>query len=84
MKPSPVPATIRIQVSSSRSRKNAEAEADRLAKAGLKTEIEVVKMPEDGTWYRVRVPGFRTRRAAVEAAAALRSKGLIRDFWLVR
>ena len=82
--PDSIPPPIRIQVSSSRSRKNAEIEADRLAKAGLKTEIQEIDLSENGIWYRVHLPGFRTRRAATETATALQGKGLIREFWLLR
>jgi cell division protein FtsN len=63
-----------------RDRTNAEADAQRLAKTDLKTEVEEVDLKENGTWYRVYLTGFQSRREASKAARKLQTEGLIRDF----
>ena len=73
-------SAFRVQVSSLRNRRSAEDEARRLAKTGLKTEIEEADLKEHGTWYRVYLTGFQSRTEAIQAAKKLQAADLIRDF----
>jgi cell division protein FtsN len=63
-----------------RDRTNAEAEAQRLAKEGLKSEVVETELAGTGTWYRVYLTGFHSRREAISAGRKLQAKGLIQAF----
>jgi cell division protein FtsN len=76
---SPTPS-FRIQICSMRDRSNAEAEARRLARQGLKSEVEETELEGSGTWYRVYLTGFRSRSEAIAAGRKLQAKGLIQAF----
>jgi cell division protein FtsN len=71
---------FRIQIGSMRDRTNAEAEAQRLAKEGLKSEVVETELEGTGTWYRVYLTGFHSRREAISAGRKLQAKGLIQAF----
>jgi cell division protein FtsN len=68
-----------IQVFSSHSKSNAEGVVRRLRKAGLVARIE-----ESESWYRVRVHGYKSHRAAKAAAERLLDQGVIGQYWIVR
>ncbi len=55
----------------------------KLARAGFTPGIEQADLKEKGTWYRVRLQGYATRSAAVQAGDRLRTFGFIRDYWIV-
>ncbi len=83
----PAPAsnarTYWIQVNSTRSKSEAEAQAEKLAKAGFRPEVVQVDLKEKGLWYRVRLQGFDSRKAAEEAARKLVEEGIITEYWIV-
>jgi len=76
-------ANFKIQVGSSRSKEGAEAFAARLTKAGLSSETEMLDLKEKGVWYRVRLQGFESRKAADASGQKLLAAGLIKAYWLV-
>ena len=73
-----------LQVFATRGKAEAETMAEKLRKAGWNPRIEAVEVPEKGIWHRIRLEGFESRQAAVEAGDKLVEDGLIKDYWITR
>jgi Tfp pilus assembly protein PilF len=77
------PRTYAIQTDACRTESAARSVGARLQGASLTPEIIRADLNEKGTWYRVRLLGYESLKAAVNAAKRLLNQGLIRDFWVV-
>ncbi len=76
-------AGFKIQVGSSPNREDSVKMAQRLTAAGIAAEIETANLKERGVWYRVRLAGYSSRKAAEAAGRKLVADGVIKEFWLV-
>ncbi len=74
---------FKIQVYASRNKEDAGAKARFWEREGHGIEIDEVELKEKGAWYRVRLTGYESRRAAKEAADKLVSAGRIREYWII-
>ncbi len=74
---------FQIQVYSTQSKHDADARATSLAKAGYSPKVDQVDLKEKGTWFRIRLQGFKTREAAKEAGEKLVADKLISQYWII-
>jgi tetratricopeptide (TPR) repeat protein len=77
------PRTYAIQTDACRTESGARSAVARLEAAALTPEISRADLNERGVWYRVRLLGYESLKAAVDAAKRLLSQGIIRSFWVV-
>jgi len=75
--------TFQIQVYSSQSKQEADATAANLARAGYLPKIDQVDLKEKGTWYRIRLQGFKSREEAKAAGDKLVAEKIIQQYWIV-
>lgn len=88
----PIPEKIRddeadiftLQVGSFQDHREASLMADRLKRAGHKSFLVKVSMPDTGTWYRVRVGPFRSKKKAWVYKAEFESKERLPAFVVKR
>jgi tetratricopeptide (TPR) repeat protein len=80
----PPPTQYVIQVFSAKNPVRSENQKTQLAKAGLKPAVEQADIPERGRWYRVRLHGYATMKAALRAARKMLQDGVIGDYWVVK
>lgn len=71
-----------IQVYAGRTEEAANTERDSLAKSNLAPLVSKVDLQEKGIWYRVRLYGYNSHKAALSTAKSLLNQGLIRDYWV--
>jgi hypothetical protein len=76
-------AGCQIQVYSTQRKESADAKAASLVKAGYNASVEQVEIKDRGTWYRVRLQGFKSRAEAKAAGDKLVSGKLIKQYWIV-
>lgn len=69
-----------LQVGAWKKPRSAEEEKERLQQAGL--AVRVLPPRAGGSWYRVHVGKYRSRRAAQAAADSLKRAGVIADFFV--
>ncbi len=79
----PAEGTFQIQVYSSQSKQDADAKSAVLAKTGYVPKVDQVDLKEKGTWYRIRLQGFKTREEAKAAGDKLVADKVIQQYWLV-
>jgi len=60
-----------VQVASFKKRSMTEPVMDSLRKMGYIPALEEIRLASSGCWYRITIPGFQTRDAAVTAARAI-------------
>jgi tetratricopeptide (TPR) repeat protein len=81
--PRPKVSVYTIQVFSSKDPQKAVAMAERLtADTGITASIERADLEQQGIWYRARIHGFETFRAALRIVEKLADAGTIRDYWI--
>jgi DedD protein len=69
-----------IQLSSWRTRSKAESEAESYRAMGLEAYVQEALIPDQGTWYRVRVGSYQSLSDAQEAMASLNVE--LADRWV--
>ena len=72
-----------IQVYSTQRKEAADAKAASLAKEGYNASVEQVEIKDRGTWYRIRLQGFKSRADAKAVGDKLVADKLIKQYWIV-
>jgi cell division protein FtsN len=75
--------TYQIQVYSTQRKESADAKAASLVKEGFEANLEQVEIKDRGTWYRIRLQGFKSRADAKAVGDKLVSEKLIKQYWIV-
>jgi len=83
----PAPSTnqddsITIQVGSYPNSEDANSRVAKLQSMGFTARITKADIPKRGTWYRVQVGRFSSRREAEKYAQQLKSKGATKEFFI--
>ncbi len=74
---------FKVQISAVRSRKTADTIAGSLAKAGYSPEVAAVDLKDKGIWYRVRLQGYESRKAADAVGRKLLADKIIAQYWVI-
>lgn len=82
--PPPIAGDYELQVFATKGKARAEDMSEKLRKLGLTPRVETAEMQDKGTWFRIRLCGFKSRKAAMAAGDKLVADGLIEQYWIAR
>jgi len=75
---------FQLQIDSAQTLKFVKERVKKLRQSGFSCRVIPVQVAGKGTWHRIRLVGFDSRKSAVSAGKMLIARGLAKAYWVIR